>query len=96
MCNKIDMLLRLTIVWFISIVETLLIIRFVLRLLAARPDHPVVSSVYAITTPLIQPFAALDSGQPQFGAMLELSTLVLILVIGMSILGVVYIKQTRI
>ena len=87
------MFLRLIIIWFVSTIETLLITRFVLRLLAARPDNPVVELVYWITTPLIQPFAALDSGQPQFGAILELSTLILILVIGIGILGVAYKRK---
>ena len=87
------MFLRLIIIWFVSTLETLLITRFVLRLLAARPDNPVVELVYWITTPLIQPLAALDSGQPQFGAILELSTLVLILVIGIGILGVAFKRK---
>lgn len=89
------MLLRLIIIWFVSTVETLLITRFMLQLIAARPDNPVVGFVYGATTPLIRPFAVLDRGQPQFGAILELSTLVLILVIGIGMIGVAYKSKTR-
>lgn len=54
--------------------------RLLLRLLAARPDNPVLSVFFALTAPP-GPLAALDRGQPRFGATLELSTLALMLVL---------------
>ena len=51
-----------------------------LRLFAARPDHPVVAALYLITAP-VQALAFLDASQPRFGATLELSTLALFLLI---------------
>lgn len=65
----------------------LLLARFTMQLLAARPDNPVVISVLALTAPLITPLAFLDRGQPHVGAILEYSTLaavaVLLLIIGL-------------
>ncbi|MBK9712261.1 MAG: YggT family protein [Kouleothrix sp.] len=61
-------------------VEALLLSRLVLRLFAARPDHPVVAALYLITAP-VQALAFLDASQPRFGATLELSTLALFLLI---------------
>ena len=58
----------------------LLAARLVLRLVAARPDNPVFNALFAITTP--PPLlVALDREQPRFGATLEFSTLVLLLML---------------
>lgn len=55
----------------------LLLARLVLKLFAARPGNPIVATLFTITTP--PPFlAALDAGQPRFGAVLEFSTLALL------------------
>jgi hypothetical protein len=58
----------------------LLLARLVLRLVAARPDNPIFAALFAITTPP-RILAALDAGQPRFGAVLEFSTLTLIVVL---------------
>jgi hypothetical protein len=58
----------------------LLLARLVLRLLAARPDNPVFQLFFAVTSPPA-PLALLDQGQPRFGAVLELSTLALLLAV---------------
>ena len=74
----------------------LLLARLVLRLVAARPDNPVVAALFALTAPP-QALAALDAGQPRFGATLELATLALILLllcIGL-IVGRVWRAQTN-
>ncbi|HEU5101360.1 MAG TPA: YggT family protein [Roseiflexaceae bacterium] len=64
----------------------LLLVRFVLKLIAARPDHPIIAALFMITTPP-PPLAALDAGQPRFGAVLEFSTLALIvLALAISVL----------
>ena len=55
--------------------EALLLARLVLRLFAARPENAAFAALYALTAPFRMPLAALDAGQPRFGAVLELSTL---------------------
>ncbi|HEX9494691.1 MAG TPA: YggT family protein [Candidatus Limnocylindria bacterium] len=39
-----------------TVLEVLLLIRFVLKLLGANPAQPLVSGLYAITEPLVRPF----------------------------------------
>lgn len=56
-------------------VGALLLARLLLRMLAARPDNPVVAALLSVTAPLVAPFAVLDASQPRFGAVLEFSTL---------------------
>ena len=58
----------------------LLLARLVLKLVAARPDNPIFAAVFSITTPP-RALAALDAGQPRFGAALEFSTLALIVLL---------------
>lgn len=55
----------------------LLLVRFVALLFAARPDNPILGLLLTVTAPLTTPFAALNrlTGQPQFGARLDLATL---------------------
>ena len=71
--------------WIIGCIEALFVVRLLARLLAARPDNPMINALYTITQPLIWPFIFLDTEQPRFGVVLELSTLVLTIV--MPILG---------
>lgn len=63
--------------WCLGALEGLLIARLSVRLFAVRPDHPVFMLLLRITDPCIRLFGGLDAGQPQFGAVLELSTLML-------------------
>jgi hypothetical protein len=72
---------RLIVVYILGGVEALLLARLALRLLAARPDNPTIAALYAVTAPLRAPLAALDAGQPRFGATLEFSTLALFLLL---------------
>ena len=64
-----------------GLIEGLLLIRFVLRALAANPDAGFAQAVYAITGVLVAPFTDLF-GTPQIasGAALEVSTLIALLV----------------
>jgi hypothetical protein len=64
-----------------GLIEGLLLIRFVLRALAANPEAGFAQAVYAITGVLVAPFTGLF-GTPQIasGAALELSTLIALLV----------------
>jgi hypothetical protein len=58
----------------------LLLARLLLRLFAARPDNPIFAALFTITMPP-RALAALDAGQPRFGAVLEFSTLALIVLL---------------
>jgi uncharacterized protein YggT (Ycf19 family) len=69
------------IAWGTGAIEALLLARLLARLLAARPDNPAIQLLYALTDPLVMPLRALDAQQPQFGAVLELSTLALLVVV---------------
>jgi hypothetical protein len=51
------------------------------RLLAARPDNPSIELLYRISGPLVAPLAGLDLGQRQYGAVLELSTTALAIIV---------------
>jgi hypothetical protein len=50
-------------------------------MLAARPDNPAFQALYLLTGPLIWPLRMLDAHQPRFGAVIEWSTLVLVLLV---------------
>jgi YGGT family len=66
-----------------GVMEALLVVRFVLRALAANADAGFAQAVYAITSVLVAPFTGLF-GTPQIGtgAALELSTLIALIVYG--------------
>ena len=66
-----------------GLLEALLLIRFVLRALAANADAGFAQAVYAITGVLVAPFTGLF-GTPQIatGAALEVSTLIALIVYG--------------
>ena len=73
-----------TIPWILGLLgaaAALLAARLVLRLFAARPDNPAFAALFALTAPLAAPFAALDTGQPHFGATLEFSTVAALLIL---------------
>jgi len=71
---------RHIIAYILGGITALLLARLVLRLVAARPDNPIFAALLAITTPP-RALAALDAGQPRFGAVLEFSTLALIVIL---------------
>lgn len=62
----------------VGLLETLLLARLLARLFAARPDNPAMQVLYLLTAPLVQPLRGLDAGQPLYGAVLEVSTLALL------------------
>jgi hypothetical protein len=66
-----------------GVIEALLLIRFVLRALAANAEAGFAQAVYAITGVLVAPFTGLF-GTPQIatGAALEVSTLIALIVYG--------------
>ena len=71
-----------------GVLEGLLLARLVARLFAARAENAVVQGLYALTEPLRGLLLRLDANQPQFGAVLELSTLTLLVVIPLLGYGV--------
>ena len=66
----------------LGLVAGLLAARFVVRLLAVRPEARWWQVLDLLSAPLRAPFAAFDAGQPQFGAVLELSSLAALVLIG--------------
>lgn len=81
-------LLTRLIAWVVGTVGALLLARLLARLLAGRAENPVLHLLYNITDPLVAPLARLNAGQPHFGAVLELSTLValvLLLTVGYGV-----------
>lgn len=78
---------RQSIAYLIGGAISLLAARLALRLLAARPDNLFVQTLLDGTAPLVAPLSFLDTGQPRFGATLELSTLALIAMLAVLILG---------
>lgn len=73
----------------------LLLARLVLQLFAARPNNAVFAAVRALTAPLIAPFAALDAGQPRFGAVLEFSTLALLMLLVGLLLAMLLVERMQ-
>ncbi len=79
-----------------GLIESMLLLRLVALLLAARPDNPWITLVMTLTAPFSAPFRILDSwaGQPQFGARLELATIAAMVVV-LVIAVVWHIRQAR-
>lgn len=76
-------------------VWALLAVRLLLKLLAARPSNPVFALADALTAPLVAPLGLLDARQPRFGAVLELSTLALLGLLGLLLLiGALWVRRT--
>jgi hypothetical protein len=71
----------LLIAWIVGSVEALLAARLTIQLFAARPDNPALAMLLMLTAPLRAPLAFLDAGQPRYGAVLEYSTLVTMLLV---------------
>ena len=75
---------------------SLLVVRLLLKLLAARPSNPVFGLVDGLTAPLVAPLALLDARQPRFGAVLELSTLALLALLGVLVLAAaLWVRRSR-
>jgi uncharacterized protein YggT (Ycf19 family) len=83
------------VVYLAGAIEGLLLARLVLKLFAARPDNPAFGLLFALTAPLVAPFAALDAAQPRFGAVLEYSTLAAIVVLAALISAAAWRARRR-
>jgi uncharacterized protein YggT (Ycf19 family) len=75
---------RHIVIYLLGGLQALLLARLLLSLLAARPDNPAFSALFVLTSPLVAPLRFLDAGQPRFGAVLELSTLALFLLLSVA------------
>lgn len=91
------------VIWFVlTVVLTLILIRFVLLLFGARTGVPFVDFWYSLTAPLIKPFAGmfgnLDTYNDYNGMRIELEALVAMLVYGLIgyllVLAVRLIRRT--
>jgi YggT family protein len=60
-----------------TVIEVLLLIRFVLKLLAANADQALVALIYGVTDPLIAPFRGILA-QPAGTPVVEIATLLAI------------------
>ena len=64
----------------LSVLETLLIIRLLLKMLAANPDAAFTSFIYSLTEPFVLPFTGVFPSPATRGAVLEVSTLLAIII----------------
>ncbi len=63
-----------------GIIETLILIRVILKLLAANPDAGFSSLIYGLTAPFVAPFAGVFPAPSGGGSVLELSSILAIIV----------------
>jgi uncharacterized membrane protein len=69
------------IIWLLlGILETLLALRFVLKLIAANPASPIAVFIYGFTSIFLVPFAGLTATPSAAGMVLELSTMIAMVV----------------
>ncbi len=78
----------------LGILETLLISRFVLKLLAANPVAPFTSFIYALTEPFVAPFEGVFQTPETQGAMLDLAAVLAMIVYALLVWGVVSVLYT--
>jgi len=73
----------------LGILETLLLIRLVLKLLAANPDAGFTSLIYGITYPFVALFQGVFATPQSNGSVLELSTILAMIVYALLAWGIV-------
>lgn len=67
--------------WFVMVMETVLLIRFLLRMFGANPHNPFASFIFALTDILLAPFATLlTSPSIHSDQAFEITTLIAMLV----------------
>jgi hypothetical protein len=89
------MSIRHIIAYLLGGVEALLLARILLRLLAMRPDNSFGAAFLYATAPLAAPLAALDAGQPRYGATLEIASLALFLLLAIALAGLGLIRRRK-
>ena len=90
------------VVWFVfGIVEALLGLRFALKIIAANPENPFASIIYAITAPFMFPFRDLTVTPSAGGIVLELNTLIAMAVYALlawavfNVLALIFTRPVR-
>ena len=74
-----------------TVLEVLLLVRFVMKLLGANADQPLVSAIYGITEPLVAPFRGIfaqPAGTPVVEIAALLATLFYVLVAALVVAAV--------
>jgi len=66
--------------WIFGLIEGLILIRFVLKALAANPQAGFAEFIYGITAPLVAPFYGLFGNPQAQGNILELNSIVALIV----------------
>jgi hypothetical protein len=81
-------------VWMVvSLLQTLLAFRFVLKLTGANPDAGFTNFIYSITWPFTTPFHAVFSGTTIQGSVFEWTTLLAMLVYWLIAVGAVHLLR---
>jgi uncharacterized protein YggT (Ycf19 family) len=82
------------IIYFIlGIIETLLVIRLVLKLLAANPSAGFSNLIYGVTNPLVAPFQGVFPDAGAHSGVLELAALLAIIVYALLAWGIVKLVE---
>ncbi len=78
------------IIWsFLTLLEVLLGLRFVLKVIAANPESGFAAFIYGITSPFIAPFANLIGTPTSNGMILEVTTLIAMVIYALIFWGIV-------
>lgn len=82
----------------LGIVESLLIIRFVLKLLAANPDAAFTNAIYGLTDPIVTPFNGVFATPQTHSVVLDLAAVLAMIVyalVGWGLAKLVYALGSR-
>ena len=71
-----------------GIIEALIVIRLILKLLAANPDAGFSSFIYGITNPLVAPFQGVFATPQSHGSILDMAAILAIIVYALLIWGI--------
>lgn len=78
----------------LGILETFLVIRFALKLLAANPEAAFTSFIYALTEPFVLPFEGVFPTPGTRGAVLDLAAVLAMIVYALLVWGIVSVIYT--
>ncbi|MBI3952700.1 MAG: YggT family protein [Candidatus Doudnabacteria bacterium] len=84
------------VIWFIAgVIEALLVIRIILRLLAAAPTAGFTNFIYSITQPLVDPFAGIvrSTATAGTGGIFEWTTLIALIVYWLIAWAIISLTQ---
>lgn len=85
-------------IWYLlTLIESLLLLRFFLKLLEANPNASFTGLIYGLSAPLIAPFQAVFKSASVSGAIFEWTTLLAILIywlLTVSVIRLLFIGKT--